>query len=53
MKKVLLVIVIALIVFVILIYISVSGPVKEHKTYEIDGVEDLRTLILRNMTLFK
>lgn len=41
MKKVLLVIVIALIVFVILIYISVSGPVKEHKTYEIDGVEDL------------
>src|SRR5690606_19173371 len=41
MKKILLFIGIVLILFIGLIYISVSGPVKELKTYEIEGIEDL------------
>src|SRR5690606_2494826 len=40
-KRVLFFIVIVLVVFVALIYISVSGPVKELKTYKIEGMEDL------------
>lgn len=41
MKKILLIIGIILVVFIVLIYISVSGPAEELKTYEIEGIENL------------